>query len=168
MDKGAFMGDVECSPICQYGEESHPPVHSVVGWDMSFPAVDFAVTYKPAPTPLGHGTEAPPWRALSQKIPQRWESLCGNPGFQWRSSSTLLEKNKQTKKHRIRCTGEGKRYILPLPTSALPQGGTAQGQERSSQPVISPMGEEWEHVSECPASPVMQDIAKEAHFYVTP
>lgn len=45
------------------------------------------------------------------------------------------------RKIEIGCTEESKRDSLTLPTLLYPQGGTAQGSESSSRPVISPMGE---------------------------
>lgn len=55
--------------------------------------MDLAVIYEGVPASPGYGTGAPE-EHCPRKSPTD-ESLCGNPGFQWRSSSTLLEGEKK-------------------------------------------------------------------------
>ena len=61
---------------------------------------------------------------------------------------------------------EGKRKSLPLPTSPLPQGSTAQYKRALLSPWFFPP-EKVRCVSEPPASPAVQEAAKDPHFSLT-
>lgn len=94
MDNSAFMGDVESSPGCQYGEEFHPPVHWVVGRDMLLSTMDLAVIYEGAPASSGHGTGAPEehWGLTDERVFVEIQVSSGEvPEHRWRGKKKIRD-----------------------------------------------------------------------------
>lgn len=149
-DRSALVGAVGSSTPCQgTWEESHLPMHWLMAIQTLISAVDPEVACEPALAPLSHDLGVP--GEQSWTVTPRWESLCGNPGFQRRSSNTLLERGKKksktpktTNKQKSRklnknknaCIREGKRNSWILPIWPLFQGSTIQCQEKPSWPVM--------------------------------
>lgn len=126
IDNSALVGAVGSSTTCQgIWEEARPPTCQVICIQ--------TVACEPAPAPLSHGREDPGKPTITHNHPRVREPLWMSRFLVGRFQHTVGAKNNNEFGH----TGEGQRNIC----ISHPQGSTAECQERSSCPVISPTGE---------------------------
>ena len=161
MNKSAFVGTLGSSTIHQGIQESHPPMCWIIGRQISVPTVDPALTCELTPSFLGCGLECLENTDLDHHPRTRkpwWTS-----GFPEKFQHTIW-----TKKIRVWIIGVGKRNNLTLLESPpFPKVAQLRAERAHLSLWFLPLGKRRAS-DEYPASPAVQDAAKEAHFSLTP